>query len=274
MAGGTGLVGAPLVDALVASGHEVIALARSDAAAHALRERGARVVRGDLGAPASWAGAAAGAEMVFHAAAPRMAPPLRGRHVRRMAREAEAGSRAVAAAADPDAVVVLAGCGIGDSTGPLAIAEPGLASERAMAGPALRVVRLPWSYGRSGFIADMARGLAMRRFRIVGPGDNRIALLSARDAADALMASAVAPPGTYAAAEPDMPTQEDLVHHLCREGGVPRPDHLPPRMAGLSMGGVVVQALAADQRVVGTAVPGFVPARSWREHLMPGLAGR
>jgi dihydroflavonol-4-reductase len=45
--GGTGVIGSALVARLLERGDEVVALARSDAAATALGERGARVVRGD-----------------------------------------------------------------------------------------------------------------------------------------------------------------------------------------------------------------------------------
>src|SRR5450755_1544668 len=45
--GGTGLIGTALLTHLLARGDEVVALARSDAAAAALEARGARVVRGD-----------------------------------------------------------------------------------------------------------------------------------------------------------------------------------------------------------------------------------
>jgi dihydroflavonol-4-reductase len=45
--GGTGVIGSALVARLLERGDQVVALARSDAAATALGERGARVVRGD-----------------------------------------------------------------------------------------------------------------------------------------------------------------------------------------------------------------------------------
>jgi dihydroflavonol-4-reductase len=46
--GGSGVVGGALVDALCARGDDVIALARSEGAAAALKRRGATVVRGDI----------------------------------------------------------------------------------------------------------------------------------------------------------------------------------------------------------------------------------
>ncbi len=46
--GGTGTIGAPVVAELLANGHTVVALARSDASAQALKHAGARVLRGGL----------------------------------------------------------------------------------------------------------------------------------------------------------------------------------------------------------------------------------
>lgn len=249
----------------------MLALARTDRAARALADRGATAVRGDLTRAGSWERAAAESEVVFHAGLPRMVPPLRPRHIRRLGREAEAGARAVASAASPGAVLVFASCGMAGPRGPLAMAAPARAAEGVLSGPDVRTVRLPWAYGASGFIHDMARGLAMQRIRVVGPGTNRIQLIGARDAALALLAAATAPPGTYAVAEEEGPTQVELVHHICAGRRAPRPDHLPPRMASLSMGGVVVEALMADQRVDGPLVPGLALRQSWREDLLEAL---
>jgi len=47
--GGTGTIGSPVVSELVAHGHTVLALARSDASARALADAGLDVMRGDIG---------------------------------------------------------------------------------------------------------------------------------------------------------------------------------------------------------------------------------
>jgi len=47
--GGTGTIGSPVVSELVAHGHTVLALARSDASARALADAGVDVMRGDIG---------------------------------------------------------------------------------------------------------------------------------------------------------------------------------------------------------------------------------
>ncbi|MFI7672214.1 NAD-dependent epimerase/dehydratase family protein [Actinophytocola sp. NPDC049390] len=67
--GGSGFVGGRLITRLVADGHTVRALARSDSAAARVSELGATAVRGDLGDVTGLRTAAAGAELAFHAAA-------------------------------------------------------------------------------------------------------------------------------------------------------------------------------------------------------------
>jgi nucleoside-diphosphate-sugar epimerase len=261
------------VQALVAAGTPVTALARSDSGARRLHDMGATVAIGDIGESVRWERAAREADVIYHLGLPRLTPPLRGRHIRKLEREAAAGAQIVRDIAD-GRDVVMSTCAIRSSAGPLDIARPGLAAEAAMAGASgVRIVRLPWAYGPSGFVCDVSRGLQMRRFRIVGAGDNRLALVGARDAAAALIAAAVAPGGVYAVAEDSSPTQVELVHHMCMSRGVPRPDHLPPRMATLAMGGVVVQAVTADQHVEVAAPPGFTHEQAWQLHLMDALAG-
>lgn len=66
--GGSGLIGGALVERLVARGDEVVALARSDAAAESVARRGARPARGELFDPAALAAAADGCELAFHVA--------------------------------------------------------------------------------------------------------------------------------------------------------------------------------------------------------------
>jgi dihydroflavonol-4-reductase len=66
--GGTGVVGAALVRRLVERGDEVVALARSDAAADELGRQGARVARGDLLDEEALLRGMEGAEVVFNVA--------------------------------------------------------------------------------------------------------------------------------------------------------------------------------------------------------------
>ena len=260
------------MEALLAAGVGVTALARSPEGARRLADAGATVARGDIGEVARWDSGAADAEVVFHVGLPRMAPPVRRRHLKKAEREAAAGAEVIRDLAG-DRPVVLASCAIGDSRGALEISRPALAAEAVLRGSAVRTVRLPWAYGPSGFICDISRGLQMGRFRMVGPATNRIALIGARDAAAALIAAASSPPGIYAVAEDSPPTQMELVHHICAARRATRPDHLPPRMAGMSMGSVVVDAITAEQRVDTRPPPGFAFAQRWDRDLTDALSG-
>ena len=64
--GGTGVLGTDLVKKLIERGDDVVALARSDEAQHALRERGAQVQRGDILDQQAMAAGMAGCELAFH----------------------------------------------------------------------------------------------------------------------------------------------------------------------------------------------------------------
>ena len=66
--GASGWIGSATVDELLAAGHEVTGLARSDASASALEEKGALVRRGDLDDLASIRAGAEDAEAVIHLA--------------------------------------------------------------------------------------------------------------------------------------------------------------------------------------------------------------
>jgi nucleoside-diphosphate-sugar epimerase len=67
--GGSGFIGSRLIGRLTRDGHDVRALARSDAAAGKIAAMGATPVHGDLGDVASLAAAARGCEWAVHAAA-------------------------------------------------------------------------------------------------------------------------------------------------------------------------------------------------------------
>ena len=68
MLGGTGSIGAVVVAALLRRGHEVTALARSDASARKLSAMGAAVLPGDACSPGTWLPAVDRVDGVIHAA--------------------------------------------------------------------------------------------------------------------------------------------------------------------------------------------------------------
>ncbi len=68
LTGATGFVGSHLIPELLARGHQVLGLARSDMGARQLEAAGADVHRGDLDKPETLAGGAAAADAVIHCA--------------------------------------------------------------------------------------------------------------------------------------------------------------------------------------------------------------
>lgn len=68
LTGATGFIGSQIIPELLASGHQVLGLARSDAGARQLELAGAEVYRGDLEQPDTLVGGAATADAVIHCA--------------------------------------------------------------------------------------------------------------------------------------------------------------------------------------------------------------
>ncbi len=64
--GGSGSIGLPVVQNLIANGHDVLALARSERSVRVLTEAGAKVVNGDLAEPVNWISQIEGSEAVIH----------------------------------------------------------------------------------------------------------------------------------------------------------------------------------------------------------------
>lgn len=67
--GATGSIGTAVSAEMAAHGHDVLALARSDASDAALLAKGYQILRGDLLRPADWAGAVNHVDAVIHVAA-------------------------------------------------------------------------------------------------------------------------------------------------------------------------------------------------------------
>ena len=66
--GGTGSIGSAVVQELIARGHEVLGLARSEASATKLAGCGATPLPGDIASPQAWTGRLPQLDAVIHAA--------------------------------------------------------------------------------------------------------------------------------------------------------------------------------------------------------------
>src|SRR5437016_9972468 len=66
--GGTGVIGTAVVRELVARGHEVVGLVRSDASAARQKQSGATPLAGDIAAPGRWVAALPDLDAVIHMA--------------------------------------------------------------------------------------------------------------------------------------------------------------------------------------------------------------
>jgi nucleoside-diphosphate-sugar epimerase len=105
--GGSGFIGQALIRRLVADGHAVRALVRSEASAGKVAALGAQPVQGELTEPAGWQGAVAGSEVLFHLAAETDITADRERHER----VTVGGTRAAVEAARAAGVTTFVHCG-------------------------------------------------------------------------------------------------------------------------------------------------------------------
>jgi dihydroflavonol-4-reductase len=118
LTGGSGFLGGALLSALLERGDEVTALARSDAAAAALEQRGARVARGDTLDEAALEAGMRGCDIVYHVAGMNtLCPedPVEMIHVN--VRGAEAAVRATARAGIGRLVLTSSAASLGEERG-------------------------------------------------------------------------------------------------------------------------------------------------------------
>jgi nucleoside-diphosphate-sugar epimerase len=259
--GGTGFVGAHLVQALRAQGHTVSCLVRTPTKARTLGwPEDVTLVTGDLHDRAALMAGCREAEVVYHVA---------GRIHARSANEFLAANRdgtarllEAAAAHPPQRLVYVSSLAVGGPTDPgqpidetrppapvSAYGRSKLAAEEAV-----RTAPFPWTIVRPPVVYGEWDRETLRLFRlaaagwgtVVGDGTQQLSVIYAGDLAAALMAAAAAPAArarVYYATHPVPITSRDLVEAVGQAVGTrPRVVRLP---GALARGGLwVVGSLA------------------------------
>ena len=260
LTGGTGYVGAAVLDSLVRGGHQVDALVRNSEGAARVQARGAQPVLGDLMQVATWRDAAAAAEGTVHAAA-------------------EGGAKA----RDLDRLVVDTLTSLPEKPGRFLVYTSGIwvlgpapspvdetaptnpleivawrpehekrVLDSAAAGVRAIVVRPGIVYGGSrGIVGEIVKDAANSLIRVVGSGQNHWPLVYDRDLGE-LYARLVGTPtaaGIYHATDDGAETVNEIVAAIAQHAPTePSLRHVPLAEARKKLG-PYAEALALDQIV-------------------------
>ena len=260
LTGGTGYVGAAVLDALVRGGHHVDALVRNNEAAARVQARGATPVLGDVMRPASWRDAAAAGDGAIHAATEY------GPRVREFDQVALETLTSLPAKPDRFLIYTSGIWVLGPAPSPVDESAPlnpiemvkwRPAHERQVLDTALQgvraiVVRPGIVYGGSrGIVGDLLKDAANSLVRIVGSGENHWPLIYDRDLGElfARIVNTPAAAGVFHANDEGDETVNDIVAALGDHAHTqPSIRHVPLPEARKKMG-PYADALALDQLV-------------------------
>jgi 2-alkyl-3-oxoalkanoate reductase len=300
VAGASGAIGRPLIPRLVAAGHEVTGMTRSEERAGAVRAAGARAVVCDALDADALRGAVveAAPEVVVHqlTALPHRFKPkdpdlyaptnrVRTEGTRHLlAGMREAGSRrlvcqsiAFAYAPRPD--------GLHTEDDPLFLDAPAPFADGARAVAEMErtvleadgieglVLRYGWFYGPGTYFGDegtMAADVRRRRFPVVGKGQGVYSFIHVDDAAAAtVVAIEHGPPGVYNVVDDDPAPMREWLPVYAAALGAPKPLRVPVWVARL-VAGKFVAAMSTGLRGASNERAkrelGWQPRwKSWRE---------
>ena len=284
--GATGFVGAAVVRALRDGGHDVAALVRDPARAGAAAAIGARLHRGDMLDPSSYAPLVADVDAVVHAAQLAVPGRLTATRSRRVfaADALMTSSLADACLRHGRRLVYTGGCFDWgdhgerwvDETTPLTPSPMGVGHARQAAvldrrhrEEGLDVVRLSpgFVHGPGGLFAtafvDQARA---GRLRCIGSGRNWWSCVHVDDLAAAYLAALeeAAPGSSYAVVDDEPLRLRELTDLTTDALGVRRVGTAPPALVGLFLGRTLVSSLTTSFRISGARIRselGWAPAR-------------
>lgn len=263
--GATGVLGRRVVPLLVADGHHVTALARTDAKAAQLTDQGARAVVAPLFDADAMAEAVVGHEAVLNLATNiptgRAAATKRGWATNdRIRREGSAVLAAAARSAGIDRVVqesitfpyaeagadwITEDSPIDHHWGTEAVADAEANALAAAEGVVLRFAM--FVSADSGHVQSLVSGARRGLFALPGQPTAHFSMIDADDAATAVLAALTVDPGVYNVVEDDPGTRAELAAAMAAAVGRDRLRRIPDVAARL--GGAPARAMMRSMRV-------------------------
>lgn len=262
LTGGTGYIGAAILDALIKHGHHVSALVRDPEKAARLDARGATPIMGELASPKRYAAAAAACDAVVHAAAdggPRT--PVADRQFLDAVVPALTAAGAARALVYTSGIWTIGAAPAGaDETAPAAPAEisawrtPHEQLVLDAATPTLRtmVVRPGIVYGSArGIVSDMLKDALNGLVRVIGDGQNRWPLVYDRDLGElyARLVEIADASGIFHATDDEVERVADIAQALASHVDPPADIRYVPLPEARAKMGPYADALALDQIV-------------------------